>query len=89
MGEGAVASPVGHMSEGGPGGFWGNSGMVSASRACDAESCCSSEYINEGVSVVCKYTPMELFAGFGQECRVVEHMARDFDLSHTVAHVNL
>ena len=44
---------------------------------------------SRAVNVVCKYTPMELFAGFGRECRVTEHMARDFDLSHEVAHVNL
>ena len=41
------------------------------------------------VDVVCKYTPMELFAGFGRRCRVLDHMAQDFDLSHTVTHVNL
>lgn len=41
------------------------------------------------VNVVCKYTPVELFAGFGRECRALDHMARDFDLSDSVAHVNL
>ncbi len=41
------------------------------------------------IDVACKYTPMELFAGFGMPCRVVEHMAHDFDRSHEVAHVNL
>ncbi len=41
------------------------------------------------VTMVCKYTPVELFAGFGEECRVLDAMAEDFDLSDAVAHVNL
>jgi predicted CoA-substrate-specific enzyme activase len=41
------------------------------------------------ISVVCKYTPVELFAGFGQECTILDHMADNFDLSDSVAHVNL
>ena len=41
------------------------------------------------VCVVCKYTPFELFAGFGEDVRVLDGMARDFDLSDTVSHVNL
>ena len=41
------------------------------------------------VHMVCKYTPIELFAGFGAECRVLEDMAHDFDASHTITHANL
>lgn len=41
------------------------------------------------ISVVCKYTPLELFAGFGQDVEVLDHMADNFDLSDGVAHVNL
>lgn len=41
------------------------------------------------ISVVCKYTPVELFAGFGQECTVLDRMADNFDLSDSVSHVNL
>ena len=41
------------------------------------------------ICTVCKYTPTELFAGFGQSCQTLEHMAKDFDLSDSVAHVNL
>lgn len=41
------------------------------------------------ISVVCKYTPVELFAGFGQNCTVLDRMADNFDLSDSVAHVNL
>ena len=41
------------------------------------------------VCAVCKYTPFELFAGFGEDVRVLDGMARDFDLSDTVSHVNL
>lgn len=41
------------------------------------------------VCAVCKYTPFELFAGFGEEVQVLDRMARDFDLSDTVTHVNL
>lgn len=41
------------------------------------------------IGVVCKYTPVELFDGFGCGCRVLDHMADNFDLSDAVAHVNL
>lgn len=41
------------------------------------------------ISTVCKYTPVELFAGFGQSCQVIDHMADNFDLSDSVAHINL
>lgn len=41
------------------------------------------------ISVVCKYTPIELFAGFGQTCTVLDHMSDNFDLSDSVAHINL
>lgn len=38
---------------------------------------------------VCKYTPAELFAGFGEECAVLEEPADDFGLSDAHAHANL
>ncbi|HPE16242.1 MAG TPA: acyl-CoA dehydratase activase [Oscillospiraceae bacterium] len=41
------------------------------------------------IRYVCKYTPTELFAGFGETCRALTDMPRDFDLSDRVAHANL
>ena len=38
---------------------------------------------------VCKYTPLELFAGFGEECRILEEVPDNFDLSDRAAHANL
>ena len=38
---------------------------------------------------VCKYTPVELFKGFGEECAVLEEMPENFELSDTIAHANL
>ena len=41
------------------------------------------------INYVCKYTPLELFAGFGEECAALEEMPDNFDLSDQVAHANL
>lgn len=41
------------------------------------------------IHYVCKYTPLELFHGFGEECAVLEEMPDNFELSDTVAHPNL
>lgn len=30
---------------------------------------------------VCKYTPVELFKGFGEECAVLEEMPENFEMS--------
>ncbi len=38
---------------------------------------------------VCKYTPLELFQGFGEECSVLEEMPENFELSDQIAHANL
>lgn len=38
---------------------------------------------------VCKYTPNELFAGFGTTCTVLDGMAHDLDESDSMAHANL
>ena len=38
---------------------------------------------------VCKYTPLELFRGFGESCAVLEAMPENFDLSDQIAHANL
>ena len=38
---------------------------------------------------ICKYTPIELFAGFGQECGPLEELSENFDLSDQIAHANL
>jgi CoA-substrate-specific enzyme activase, putative len=37
----------------------------------------------------CKYTPIELFAGFGEGYAVLDGMQDNFDLSDNVAHANL
>lgn len=41
------------------------------------------------IHYVCKYTPLELFGGFGEECSVLEEMPENFELSDKVAHSNL
>ncbi|HVI41386.1 MAG TPA: acyl-CoA dehydratase activase [Anaerovoracaceae bacterium] len=41
------------------------------------------------ICYVCKYTPVELFAGFGEECIVLDNMPDNFDLSDRIAHTNL
>lgn len=38
---------------------------------------------------VCKYTPIELFRGFGEECSVLEEMPENFEQSDQIAHANL
>ena len=35
---------------------------------------------------VCKYTPIELFRGFGEECSVLEEMPENFEQSDQIAH---
>ena len=41
------------------------------------------------IHYVCKYTPIEIFRGFGEECEVLEEMPENFELSDQVAHANL
>ena len=41
------------------------------------------------IHYVCKYTPIELFKGFGEECAVLEEMPENFELSDQIAHANL
>ena len=41
------------------------------------------------IHYVCKYTPTELFAGFGEACAVLEEMPENFELSDQIAHANL
>ena len=41
------------------------------------------------INYICKYTPLELIAGFGEECAALEEMPDNFDLSDQVAHANL
>ena len=41
------------------------------------------------IHYVCKYTPLELFYGFGEECDVLEEMPENFELSDQIAHANL
>ena len=38
---------------------------------------------------VCKYTPIELFRGFGEECSVLEEIPENFEQSDQIAHANL
>ena len=38
---------------------------------------------------VCKYTPIELFEGFGETCAVLEEMPENFEESDQIAHANL
>lgn len=41
------------------------------------------------ISYVCKYTPVEIFAGFEEECIELDNMQDNFDLSDRIAHANL
>lgn len=41
------------------------------------------------ISYVCKYTPTEIFAGFGQECAVLDEAPDNFGISDMAAHANL
>lgn len=41
------------------------------------------------IHYICKYTPLELFAGFGQDTVVLDEMPDNFDLSDGIAHTNL
>ena len=41
------------------------------------------------IHYVCKYTPLELFKGFGEECAVLEEMPENFEQSDQIAHANL
>ena len=41
------------------------------------------------IHYVCKYTPVELFRGFGEECAVLEEMPENFEQSDQIAHANL
>ena len=38
-----------------------------------------SESGKQMINYVCKYAPVELFKGFGQECAVLEEMPENFD----------
>ena len=41
------------------------------------------------IHYVCKYTPIELFKGFGEACAVLEKMPENFEMSDQIAHANL
>lgn len=41
------------------------------------------------ISYVCKYTPTELFAGFGEQCVPLETMRRDYPLADKYGHQNI
>jgi benzoyl-CoA reductase/2-hydroxyglutaryl-CoA dehydratase subunit BcrC/BadD/HgdB len=41
------------------------------------------------IHYVCKYTPLELFRAFGEDCAVLEEMPENFELSDQIAHANL
>ena len=41
------------------------------------------------IHYVCKYTPIELFKGFGEECAGLEDMPENFEMSDQIAHANL
>lgn len=41
------------------------------------------------IHYVCKYTPLELFAGFGKKCTVLDCLQDNFELSDRIAHANL
>lgn len=45
-----------------------------------------SESGKQMINYVCKYAPVELFKGFGQECAVLEEMPENFDKSDKIAH---
>ena len=38
---------------------------------------------------MCKYTPLELFAGFGEECRRLDYQADDFETADGLGHPNI
>ena len=38
------------------------------------------------IHYVCKYTPVELFRGFGEKCAVLEEMPENFEQSDQIAH---
>ena len=40
------------------------------------------------IHYVCKYTPTELFQGFGEKCAVLEEMPENFEMSDQIAHAN-
>ena len=48
-----------------------------------------SESGKQMINYVCKYAPVELFKGFGQDCAVLEEMPENFDKSDKIAHANL
>ena len=48
-----------------------------------------SESGKQMINYVCKYAPVELFKGFGQESAVLEEMPENFDKSDKIAHANL
>ena len=41
------------------------------------------------IRYICKYTPLELFSGFGKQWSLLEDMADDFELSDRLSHINL
>ena len=41
------------------------------------------------ICTVCKYTPIELFAGFGEECNFLEEMPASLDRAEAASHANL
>jgi len=41
------------------------------------------------ISYVCKYTPTELFAGFGEEIEILDETPANFEISDKYAHANL
>lgn len=41
------------------------------------------------IKYVCKYTPLEIFAGFHTECGLIDSLADDFDLAGRLSHDNL
>lgn len=41
------------------------------------------------IQYVCKYTPIELFAGFHEECAPLDQMPENFEQADRVAHANL
>ncbi len=40
------------------------------------------------IHYVCKYTPIELFKGFGEDCAVLEEMPENFE-SRTRSHMRI
>ena len=41
------------------------------------------------IHYVCKYTPVELFKGFGEDCAVLEEMPENFELSDKIARTDM